>query len=96
MPLVNHWNYRSRDYATFFFVGYLGDSHAGSDGYTTVLDPEASFSDRAFVETIEYFVSKSKWKYRGDTPFIVCRGFLGKHRQTGKQKVPGLRLPHPV
>jgi len=86
LPLVNYWNYRSRDHVTFFFIGYIGDEQADADGYTTVLDPEQSFHEPIFVKTIEAIEHESNWKYRGDTPLILCRGFLRVGKQTGKRK----------
>jgi hypothetical protein len=77
LPLVDYWNYRSGQSATFFFVGYLAKD-PGDDGSESAPGPkpEESFRDRAFVEMIGYFEGNSEWKYRGDTPLILCRGFL--------------------
>jgi hypothetical protein len=81
LPLVNYWNYRSKDYATFFFVGHIGDQEAGE--FFARLDVENSFHEQVFVETIEHFENKSHWKYRGDTPLILCRGYLASQENSG-------------
>ena len=86
LPLVPYWNYRSRDFVTFFFVGYVGDENAGYSEYVTIPGPGSRFSERAFVETIETFESRDIWKYRGDTPLILCRAYLRYHTQTNEPR----------
>jgi len=86
LPLVSYWNYRSRDFVTFFFVGYVGDEKADDSGFVTVSDPQHSFHEKTFVETIEEFEKASSWKYRGDTPLILCRGYLRYNKKTGDPK----------
>lgn len=64
LPLVNYWNYRSRDDVTFFFVGYIGDERAGEDQFFAILDESAeSFGEGAFVKAIEHFETHTTWRY---------------------------------
>ena len=79
IPLINYWNYRSKTYVTFFFVGYIGDENA--DEYTDIIaDNEitAKFDAKSFVNLIELFEKRTDWKHEGDTPIILCRGYLNK------------------
>lgn len=86
VPLVEYWNYRSKDYVTFFFVGYVGDDSAEDSEFVRAsLHPDA-FDEKSFVEAIESFEQESTWKYRGDTPLILCRAFLRYHKTTGEPK----------
>ncbi|PYT45347.1 MAG: hypothetical protein DMG45_01835 [Acidobacteria bacterium] len=85
LPLVNYWNYRSKDHASFFFVGFVGDEEDDSE-FSAKINPEDSFVERVFVETIEHFENNTSWKYRGDTPLILCRGYLLYHKQTRKPR----------
>lgn len=81
-PLVPYWNYRSRDYVSFFFPGYVGDDSVGESEYVPVLDPGGHFSDKTFTETIEDFEQQTDWKYNGDTPVVICRAVLRYHNRT--------------
>src|SRR5205807_7108953 len=47
LPLVNYWNYRSKDHASFFFVGFVGTEDDGS-GFQDRIDPDNSFVERVF------------------------------------------------
>jgi hypothetical protein len=74
LPLVGYWNYRSRDFICFFFVGWVGDPRNDGTEYGEGIT-DGDFSSRAFVEAIESMENQSKWKYQGDTPLLLLRGF---------------------
>ena len=81
-PLVPYWNYRSRDYVSFFFPGYVGDESGDNSEYSTVFDPSATFDQATFTETIEQFERETNWIHQGDTPIVICRGFLQYDKRT--------------
>src|SRR5207245_6825846 len=54
--------------------------------FSAKINLEDSFVERVFVETIEHFENNTSWKYRGDTPLILCRGYLLYHKQTRKPR----------
>ncbi len=76
IPLIPHWNFRSKHHVAFFFVGFTGQP--------SVKDPETSpgnpikppFNARVFNQAIDDFERACNWEYRGDTPLIICRGYL--------------------
>jgi hypothetical protein len=86
LPLVPYWNYRSGDYVTFFFPGYVGNEATGASEFTTMPGPGPRFHDRVFAETIEEFERHSDWNYRGDTPLILCRAYLCYDKDTNEPK----------
>jgi hypothetical protein len=83
LPLVPYWNYRSRDHVSFFFVGHSGDASVDESGYYPAT---TSFDDETFANVIEEFENRSNWDYRGDTPLIICRGYLRYHKNTGEPR----------
>lgn len=83
LPLVPYWNYRSRDYITFFFPGYQGDSHSRGDShFAPILDPENCFHDALFVDTVETFEGKSSWRYPGRSSILISRAVLKQNVST--------------
>jgi len=90
LPLVEIWNYRSKDYVTFFFVGWQGvedvDDSEFSDVFLDKNNPEGSFSAKTFDEAIEEFQGMGPWRYKGDTPLILCRGYLRYRKQTNEPR----------
>lgn len=75
IPMIDYWNYRSKEFVDFFFLGYLGDDNQGDSEFSPIL-PDDKFDNKAFVEAIEYFESNCKWKYSGQPTMLLCRGYL--------------------
>jgi hypothetical protein len=83
LPLVPYWNYRSKDWVTFFFVGYVGDETLRDDDPEPWPD-ENSFHEPSFVEAIEDFERECTWTYDGRTSVMVCAASLRTDPTTGE------------
>jgi hypothetical protein len=84
LPLVPYWNYRSRDYVSFFFVGYDGDIRINESDFYTATHPESSFQEQIFVSAIDQVEGRCGWRYRGDTPLILTRAYLDRDAGLGR------------
>ena len=83
--LLPYWNYRSKDFIDFFFMGYQGDSETDDSDYVPVLG-EDPFHEKAFVESVEYFESQSDWKYSGRLSAVVSSATLKYRKSDNKAR----------
>lgn len=81
IPFVEYWNYRSKEYVDFFFLGYLGDENINECEFTDV-PPEEIFSEKHFNQALDYFEKNSTWKYSGQPTMLLCRGYKNDIGQT--------------
>lgn len=73
LPLIEYWNFRSKNHVTFFFPGYIGLEHFNISNPDKV---EHYFKEKVFVQLIEQIEKTTSWKYSGDTPIILCASYL--------------------
>lgn len=74
LPMINYWNFRSKNHIDFYFLGYLGDPNISDSEFSPNIPRE--FNDEIFIEAIEEIENNTTWQYNGNPTMPLCRTMI--------------------